>query len=386
MLILILILSVFSFVYLMSVLFLYRGLHSLSGGGSQNGLKYSIVIAARNEEQNISKCLDCVLNQSIGLDRYEIIIIDDRSTDSTPQIIAKYSSNYPNVKGLTVKQTPPGVSPKKHAVLQGIKSSVNEIVVFTDADCLVPDRWLETIDRYFTEDTGLVQGITTYFYPDGMNRLFYGLQAIDFLSHGIVAASGIGAHMPINSNANNFAFRKSVFDSVEGYGSAQKIISGDDDLLLQRIWKSGKWKIKFMTDESGAVLTAPTPTIKGVFEQRKRWGSKTVHYNVGQVLFLGNIFLFYLSIIVSFVAGLFIAPLLIASMFMLIVKLAGESMLMFPGSRIFKQESLRKYIIPASLIQTPLVIAAVLAGTAGKFNWKGQEFKREVSSAGPKIS
>ena len=209
---------------------------------------------------------------------------------------------HPNLSIITITQTPPGIALKKHAVAQGIAHARNEVIVFTDADCRVLPTWLLALSAHFEPDVGMVQGITNYAYVQGMNKVFFNLQATDFLSHGIVAAAAIGAHFPLNSNANNLAFRKAAFDSVGGYGLAGSVVSGDDDLLVQRISKSNAWKIRFMTDFQGAVETLPASTWKAVFEQRKRWGSKTVHYNIRQVFFLGGIFSFYCLLITCFFA------------------------------------------------------------------------------------
>jgi len=342
---------------------------------------FSVVIAARNEENNIRACLDSVLTQSIDSTRYEVILVDDRSNDTTLAIAREYASQYSQLKVLHIAGVPQGVSPKKHAVSQGIAAASNEIVVFTDADCVVTPEWLQSIDSVFTGNTGLVQGITRYSYIDGLDKNFWGMQAVDFLSHGIVAASAIGAGIPVNSNANNFAFRKEAFRAVGGYDKAGRVVSGDDDLLLQRIWKSDKWKIRFMIEPRGAVSTLPTTTIKGVFEQRKRWGSKTVHYNGLQVAILSGIFLFYLSIFAAAIGGFFNHTLFLYAAGMLVLKMGGESVLMVPGTRIFKQQQLRRFIIPASLIQLPLVVCAVFSGVFGKFNWKEQSFSRTVKAA-----
>ena len=281
--------------YLWATLFLYSGLKRISLSPATNKSRrftFSIIIAAHNEEPNIRACLESVLSQTMDGGRREVILVNDRSIDRTADIAGSLAQTHSNLTVLTITQTPPGWSPKKYAVSRGISLAKNEIVVFTDADCVIPHTWLETIETYFDENTGLVQGITTYAYPSGMNRLFFGLQALDFLSHGIVAAAAIGRGFPLNSNANNLAFRKTAFQDVGGYGLAGSVVSGDDDLLVQRIWKSKKWRIRYMGDSRGAVQTFPSPTARALFEQRKRWGSKTVHYNLSQTLFLGGIFLF----------------------------------------------------------------------------------------------
>jgi cellulose synthase/poly-beta-1,6-N-acetylglucosamine synthase-like glycosyltransferase len=370
--------AIISLVYLGIILFLRRGLLSLRAGGQPHGLKFSVVIAARNEEKNVEACLCGVLSQTIGPARYEVILVSDRSTDKTVDRAHSLEGRFPNLSVLAISETPAGVSPKKHAVLQGIKRAANEIIVFTDADCRVPRTWLETLDKYLTPETGLVQGITAYDYVPGMNRVFYGLQALDFCSHAVVSAAAIGAGMPVNSNANNLAFRKKAFDDAAGYGNLETVVSGDDDMLLQRIWGKKVWRIAYMADSAGAVTTFPTLTAGGLFEQRKRWGSKTVHYGWRQVAVLSSVFAFYCAIITLVCFGCFFPSLLVPAGSMILVKMAGEAMLMIPGTKMTGQTSLRKYLVCASLIQLPMVIAAVLTGVFGRFVWKDQKFARKT--------
>lgn len=336
--------------YLCAVLFLLRGLHRLPPPGTPANLSFSIVIAARNEAEHIGPCLESIFRQSLPKSRYEVIVINDRSTDATETICAGFANRFPNMRTLPVSETPPGIAPKKYAVSKGVNEAKNEIVVFTDADCLVSTAWLATIDRCFTRTTGLVQGIACYFRPHGMGSLLFGLQAVDFLSHGIVAASAIGAGMPINASASNFAFRKKAFDEIGGYGSAaQKVVSGDDDLLLQRIAGSKKWQVRFMNAVEGAVSTAPSNSIADIFEQRKRWGSKTVNYSPRRIAFLSGIFLYYCGLAAALVAGFFRPTHLLLFAGMLAVKIAGEYLLMLPGTALYNQKQLRRYVIPASL-------------------------------------
>ena len=227
-------------------------------------------------------------------------------------------------------------------------------------------------------DTGLVQGVTSYEYVVGMSRLFFGLQALDFCSQAVVSAAAIGAGLPINSNANNLAFRKKTFDDAAGYGADAAVVSGDDDILLQRVWKKTAWRIRYMADAAGAVRTFPVPTIVRVFEQRKRWGSKTVHYGARQVVMLSGVFAFYCAIITLFGAGIFLPKALEIAAIMMLVKMAGETMLMVPGTRIMGQKSLRKYLVLGSLVHLPVVIAAIVLGVFGRFVWKDQTFARKV--------
>jgi cellulose synthase/poly-beta-1,6-N-acetylglucosamine synthase-like glycosyltransferase len=375
-LILSIITAILSLLYLSVVLFLFSGLRRLSPSSTPHNLHFSIVIAARNEERNLEKCLMSVFSQTIDSSRYEVILVNDRSTDATAAIAAAIAKSRSNLSVVIIIETPQGVSPKKHAVLQGILLAKEDIIVFTDADCIVPPAWLETLGRYFDANTGIVQGITTYAEVPGMNRFFYGIQAVDFLSHAIVSAAAIGANLPLNSNANNFAFRKKAFDEANGYGVDSAVVSGDDDLLLQRIWRNTPWRIRYMTDSAGKVTTRPTETIKGVFEQRKRWGSKTVHYSHAQVAVLSSVFIFYACIPAMFLAGFFKPVVFAFCGGLLLIKFLGELVLMIPGTTLFGEQRLRKYLLPASLLQLPIVLAAVVLGVFGKFVWKDQRFSR----------
>jgi cellulose synthase/poly-beta-1,6-N-acetylglucosamine synthase-like glycosyltransferase len=366
--------------YFGAVIFLCRGLPRLKPSGEPQNLTFSVVIAARNEEKTLGRCLESVFGQSLPQERYEVIVVNDRSDDRTGDICEEYCRRFPAMSHIVVQKTPPGVAPKKHAVATGIALAQNEIIVLTDADCAAPAGWLEAIDRNFTEATDLVQGCTSYYYPGDMNRLFFSLQAVEFFSHVVVAAAAMGAGLPINANANNCAFRKKAYDGVQGWGGrATSVVSGDDDLLLQRIAENRKGSASFMTDPAGAVTTRPATTLRGMFEQRKRWGSKTVHYGTRQVLFLSGIFLFYCCIAAAFIAGFFNALFFPVFCAMFLCKVIGEYLLMLPGTALLHQKNLRPYIVPASFIHLPMVLAAVVFGVFGKFSWKGERFRRTVA-------
>lgn len=361
-----------------AVAFLWRGLRRLRLSGPPQNLTYSVVIAARNEQNTIGRCLESVFSQTFPQERYEVIVVNDRSDDHTSDICEEYCRRNPAMSHMVIRETPPGVAPKKYAVTAGIAQARNEVVVLTDADCVVPAGWLSAIDRNFTDSTDLVQGVTAYEYPGRMGRFFFNVQAVDFLSHGVVAAAAMGAGLPLNSNANNFAFRKKAYENARGYGSVKKVVSGDDDLLLQRIAQNRKGSVSFMTDPAGAVITRPTPTLRAMFEQRKRWGSKTVNYGPGQVVFLGGVFLFYCGVAASLAAGFFNPVFFSVFLAMFASKLTGEYMLMLPGTAVFNQKYLRPYILPASFFHLPLVLAAVLFGVFGRFSWKGERYGRIV--------
>src|SRR5271157_808309 len=159
MIIAVILFSVMTLYYSGAVFFLQRGLRRLKAPGPPQNLTYSIVIAARNEEETIDRCLESVFSQRMPDNRYEVIVVNDRSSDGTEKVCDAYRQRYSALSVINVDTIPAGIAPKKYAVALGIARSRNEIIVLTDADCSVQAHWLTTIDRYFTGTTGLVQGI-----------------------------------------------------------------------------------------------------------------------------------------------------------------------------------------------------------------------------------
>ncbi len=361
---------IISALYIGIIVFLRSGLYKLKNDTAKSNLTFSVIIAARNEKEAIAGCLRSVVNQTISQDRFEVIVINDRSTDGTSSIIENIALHHTNMTVLHVTGLDEGVSPKKNALSIGIQSAQNEILLFTDADCVVKPTWLETIDKHFDQQTGVIQGISTYPKQYMKRSLFNGIQALDFHSQGIVSAAGIGTGIPINSNGNNLAIRRKAFDDASGYALHENVMLGDDDLLVQNIWKQKKWNIKYMLDIKGRVETIPPANLIDMVNQRRRWGSVTIHYQVLQRILLSIIFLFYCTLFVLFFVGI-VNPfyfLFFGTMFF--VKMFGELLLLVPGTNLFKQKYLRSYFVPATLLHLPLVLFSVFAGCFIKVKWK----------------
>jgi hypothetical protein len=133
-----------------------------------------------------------------------------------------------------------------------------------------------------------------------------------------------------------------------------------------------------MPETTAAVETMPSLTIGAMFQQRARWGSKTMYYNILQVLLLSGVFLFYVVITGLLLFSLFDSNFIVHAVVLLCCKFSGECLLMIPGLRIYKKQQLFPLLPIASLLQLPLVIGAIFVGIFGKFSWKGQSFSRTI--------
>ncbi|MDB5105371.1 MAG: glycosyltransferase, group 2 family [Fibrobacteres bacterium] len=341
----------------------------------------TVLIAARNEEDRIRSCLECLRLQDYDMGKLQVIVVDDRSTDGTASILKEYADRWPGrFDPVSLTATAPGFSPKKYALSQGLLKATGEIIVTTDADCIMSPAWISTLVSEFGEDTGLVLGMTSY-YSMPKETFGAGIQALDFLSHGVVAAALIGLRFPVHGNANNIAYRRKVYDQSAGFASHGGIVSGDDDFLIQSIHKLGRWRIRYSVQPESQVQTEPPLSIRQFWEQRKRWASKTSLYQSKQTAFLAGIFAYYSLIPVCILAGIFHRGLLAVGLASWGVKLVSDWLVMRKGTRLFAKPGLMRHYAGTSLVHIPLIIAAVLAGSFGEFTWKGTIHRRRVKSA-----
>ena len=339
----------------------------------------SILIAARNEELRIRKCLECLNVQDYPPEKLQIIVVDDRSDDGTAAILAEYAARLPGrFRFLSLTETAPGFSPKKFALSQGLQIATGEIIVTTDADCIMAPAWISSLVAEFTPDTGLVSGLTTYY--EVSNGTWQGVQALEFFSYAVVAAALIGLRFPVNGNANNLAYRREVFDAVAGFSSHGGIVSGDDDFLIQSIHRQGRWKIRYAVTPESQVRTEPPLSVGQFWEQRKRWASKCSLYQPKQTIFLSVIFSYYAVIPICIAAGLFQHRWLLPGIASWCIKTGTDWLVMRRAAGVFGKKELLRWFIPTSLLHIPLIIAAVVAGSFGEFTWKGQRHRRKVAA------
>jgi cellulose synthase/poly-beta-1,6-N-acetylglucosamine synthase-like glycosyltransferase len=337
----------------------------------------SVLIAARNEETRIRNCLECLKAQDYDPARLQIVVVDDRSDDGTPDILKEFAAKWNGrFEIVSLTETAAGFSPKKYALSQGLKKAVGEIIVTTDADCVMSPGWISALVSEYGEDTGLVLGMTTY-YDLEKPAAGAGMQALEFLSHGVVAAALIGLRFPVHGNANNISYRRKVYDQSAGF--ATDIVSGDDDFLIQAIHKLGKWRIRYSVKPESRVQTEPPLSLRQFWEQRKRWASKTSLYQPKQTAFLACIFGYYASIPIFILAGAFYPGFLYLGLASWLVKLVSDFLVMRKGAKLFGKAGLMRHYPATSLVHIPLIIAAVLAGSFGEFTWKGQRHRRKVA-------
>ena len=363
-------------VYCGHLLFFFVGLFRLKKERYSTYAKVSVVVPARNEEACIGDCLSALLTQQYPRDLYEIIVVDDQSEDRTAQIAKAFAKDHENLKLISAGSPPGKVSPKKHAVNLGIASSSGEIILVTDADCVAAPDWLPSMVRCFSPEVGMVAGCVVYRRDPKMNGFFYGIQALDFLSHLFCAAGAIGMGRALTCNAANLAYRREVFEEVGGFVRGANLISGDDDFLIQEVSRRTSWKVKFALSEECLVTTRPAEGFRAFFHQRMRWASKGRHYHPHAVFFLSTTFLFYLLLSVGVPISLAHGSIFSVPAIGLLGKVAFDGLVVVKGCHLFHQMPLLRFFPLAEMIHIPYILAAVVGGNLRGYAWKGRWHRR----------
>jgi cellulose synthase/poly-beta-1,6-N-acetylglucosamine synthase-like glycosyltransferase len=237
---------------------------------------FSIVIAARNEEHNIDKCLASITNQNFDQTKFEIIVINDHSTDNTLAIVNQFKIQHSafNISIIDLANFE-NINNKKQAITKGINDAIFDYIILTDADCVRGNLWLQSINDFINISSSKLVYAPVEFKA---NNIFEKLQALEFVGLVGVGAAAMELKNPNMCSAANLIFEKQVFFEVNGYTDNDHIMTGDDEFLMHKIFKRYPNQVKFLFDKNAIVETGANGTLAQLTEQRKRWVSKSTKY------------------------------------------------------------------------------------------------------------
>ena len=346
--------------------------------------KISIIIPARNEEQNIALCLQSVLDQTYPANLFEIIVVDDHSTDNTAEIVESF--NKENIHCIFLKEfvTDNLNSYKKKAIEIAITQSTGDLIVTTDADCFMGNNWLQTIASFYEKYKPAF--IAAPVAINCNNRFLAIFQALDFMTLQGITGASVYKKMHSMCNGANLAYEKIAFKEVGGFKGIDNIASGDDMLLMHKIYQRYPDRILFLKSKEAIVQTKPMDTWKGFFNQRIRWASKADKYDDKRILmvlilvYFFNLLLLLLPIMAMFnnrVFSIFNFQCSIINYWflLLILKTLIELFFLFPVARFFNKQPILWWF---PLAQPFHILYTVVAGWLGKFGsytWKSRIVK-----------
>lgn len=363
-----------SVVYLIFMLAMIVSWYKIPGNSTSTDqstlMKISVIVPVRNEAKHIARLLDQIRTQDYTSSPFEIIIVNDHSTDDTVAIVEKFKEkNGISLHLINLEDLKEG---KKAALTEGIYKANGEIIVTTDGDCEVGNEWLSTVVNRFDDETKMVFG------PVAIrgNTFFDKLQMMDFA--GLIGVGGATWQMGLSGMCNgaNLAFRKDVFQECNGYEGSELYPSGDDEFLLRKVHDYYPKGIRFVKSKSAVVFTGAQATIKSFVHQRIRWAGKwKLHHDLATKLLAIFIFSFYaLMLIVTgrsllfFYEDINIVISIWGVKWLLDVVLVG-SVLKLSNQRLFILES-----IILSLIYPFYAIGIGISTINYTFEWKGRKY------------
>ncbi|UPL50378.1 glycosyltransferase [Hymenobacter sublimis] len=334
---------------------------------------FSVLVAARNEAANLPWLLHDLSQQLPVAGGFEVLIIDDHSTDATAQVVAEAAANLPfPVRVLQLASQPSAPTGKKAAVQTGIQAARAPWLLFTDADCRVPAGWVRTYAELVAQDAD-ARFISGPVLLTGRGWLAT-LQGLELAGLVGVGAASIGWEQPTMCNGANLAYRRADFFAVDGFRGNEAVPSGDDEFLLHKLHAAFPGSIRFLRQEGAVVQTAAQPTVRLLLRQRVRWASKWRHYQAAAPRRLAVLVLLS-NLTFPVGAGLWllgVAPgtAVVAAW---ALKLLADVVFLRPVLRFLGRPQWLWWVPVLQLAYGPYALATGLLGLRGSYEWKGRK-------------
>lgn len=339
--------------------------------------KFSIIIPARDEEKNIGSCLRSVLDQNYPEALFEVIVINDYSTDQTENIVRTFQAQYNNLQLLNLadhlgdKQLN---AYKKKAIEFAISQSTGDWVVTTDADCTVSPNWLALYDAY-------IQQIDTVFVAAPVMFTDYGsflsrFQLLDFISLQGITAAAVSAGHHAMCNGANIAYRKEAFYEVGQFKGVDDVASGDDMLLMYKIKQQFPGQIGYLFANDSIVLTEPMQDWRSFLNQRIRWASKTRNYGDRAIFWtLALVYAVNFFLLLLLCWAPFAEKGLHNWLLLMLAKTLIELSFMIPVAKFYRQSATLLWFPVMQVFHLLYTVVAGWLGRFGSYQWKGRNVK-----------
>ncbi len=330
-----------------------KGWDALTNFTSHHKEGVSVVVAARDEAENIAALLSDLSQQTY--ENFEVIVVDDHSLDDTINIV----ESFPNVILLQASQ-----EGKKAAIAEAVETAKYSTILTTDADCRLGPSWIEKMTAPFVnKQVELVIGPVA-FHKEA--TVFEKAQSLEFMSLITSGAGAIGVQQAFMCNGANLAFRKANYAAVDTDKA-----SGDDVFLLHHAKKNGS-EIVFVKEYEAIVTTAPKPDFNSLLQQRKRWAAKSSDYHdkdakrISWLVFLSN-----LCLLLLIFSGTW-REVLIA----FVLKAIIDYSLLKKAVAFFQKEDIFRYFYPLQILYPFYIVYVAVASQIGSFEWKGRTYKK----------
>jgi cellulose synthase/poly-beta-1,6-N-acetylglucosamine synthase-like glycosyltransferase len=329
----------------------------------------SVVIACRNEEADLPHLLTDISKQEYPHNKFEVIIVDDNSTDST-NVIASGFREISNMQ--VIRNMGNG---KKQALRTGIGIAKGDLIITTDADCKMGPNWIRTITAFYADKSPdmIICPVQIEQIPGFFGRF----QELEFLSlQGITAGTSNYGNSTM-CNGANLAFKKEAYyENLENLRF--DILTGDDVFFLHSLKKKAGSVILWLESSDATVTTSGSSCLKDYLEQRKRWLSKSSAYNDFFSISLGTVtFTAILTELFVMAAAVYSSKFLPVFLVIFLLKSVADYLILRNTAIRYEKKKLLNWFLPAQIVYPVYVIAVVVYAVFSPV-------KREISSPSPK--
>jgi cellulose synthase/poly-beta-1,6-N-acetylglucosamine synthase-like glycosyltransferase len=329
--------------------------------------RVSVIVPARNEEENIEQCINSLSKLDYPNDKLEIVAINDRSEDKTKEILDGLAQKYSNLRVIHIENESQkfNIPGKAGAIQVGAEAATGDVVFQTDADCTVNPKWVKQMVKVFKQpETGFVSAYTNI---DG-KRLFDKVQAIEWIYMNTMGTGGIGMNQILGCYGNNASFRKKFFDLIGGYRKIKFSVA--EDLALQQAFFKNGYKVHYLVDPNTMVTTKPCKNFKEYLQQHHRWTRGGLNLRWRAAIFVLSSFAIWFGL-------LFFAYNLDFFHFatLLLLRFTGDLLLLIPPLITLKKKSYFLYFPFAVPFFLLVELLAPFMTLNKNVKWKGQIFR-----------
>lgn len=338
----------------------------------------SVLLPVRNEAAHICGILKKILSQNYPSHLFELILIDDHSTDSTTDLARSFADARLRLLRLSEYREGKG---KKAALALGVRQARGHLVVTTDADCTPGPNWLrELVSFYETTSFRMVAAPVLFHREHGPLERF---QSLDYLGMMGFTGAGIQSGCFFLGNGANLAYEKALFEEVGGFSGFRRVVSGDDVLLVQKVEAQQPGSIGFLKSPEAVVYSLPQPNRSSFLQQRLRWASKGRHYRGSSLpLLQALVFVVCASVPVFLLLIPFCGlPALAAAGLVLGAKGAADYFWLRHLAHFFRRSGLLRGFWLNELYHLVYILAVGGGSLLGlSFRWKGRRYVSSTAS------
>ncbi len=337
--------------------------------------RISVVVPARNEGRNIPGLLSDLLDQSIPKTQFEVLVVDDHSTDDTVTLVEQFMKDHPDLHLKLIRLTSEKRTTafKKRAINEAIRVSSGELIVSTDADCRLGNRWLETLVTFYEKHRPRMIVGPVSFHNE--TSVFEKMQTEEFLSLIAITGGAIRMGHPIMCNGANLAYEKAAFKEAGGFGRT-RFSSGDDVFLMLRIRKLfGSKAIRFLKHREAIVHTEARKKLSDFLQQRTRWASKNKGYEFNILAVSFTVYMVNLLILTGMVRVFLYPSWWPVLLTILVIKVLIDLPILIGIGNFVKRPGIIGYSIPLVVLYPLYIVLVGALGILGNYRWKGRKVK-----------